>query len=73
MNLNELDASFLSDRDVAKLIGFSSEWVRQQRHFRRQGKRHALTIDPVLIGDRPRYRTEDVREWVAALRSGRAG
>ena len=67
MKLGELEASFLSDRDIAKLVGFSSEWVRQQRHYRRHGKRHVLTIDPVLIGEKPRYRAEDVRSWIASL------
>jgi hypothetical protein len=67
--LENVTAEFLNDRDIAQLFGMSPGWVRMQRHFRRFGRDHFLTIDPVLIGTRPRYRREDVAALVKATKA----
>ncbi|CAN7163984.1 hypothetical protein LJR219_000199 [Phenylobacterium sp. LjRoot219] len=57
------------DRDVAKLIGMSSSWVRGQRHLRRHGKEHVLALDPVLIGSTPLYPADELLKWVAEVKA----
>lgn len=56
------------DRDVAKLLGMSSSWVRGQRHLRRQGKEHVFSLDPVLIGSTPLYPVDELLSWVEERR-----
>lgn len=63
------DRDLLNDKDIAHRAGFSPGWVRIQRYFRRHGKPHVLDIDPVLVGTKPRYRTEDVDAWFAGLKA----
>jgi len=57
----------LNDQAIAKAASMSPSWVRVQRHLRKRGKPHTLTIDPVMIGSSPRYRTKDVEAWIASL------
>ena len=57
----------LTDSDIAYMLGLSRSWVRSQRFKRRHGESHVLTIDPVMVGDVPRYRAVDVHAWVQSL------
>tara|TARA_X000001316_G_C899741_1_gene18383 strand:+ start:107 stop:616 length:510 start_codon:yes stop_codon:yes gene_type:complete len=54
----------LDDKAVAKLLSFSSSWVRQQRFKRRHGEDHAFDVEPIIIGTVPRYRRCDVLDWI---------
>jgi hypothetical protein len=60
------------DKDIARELRLSASWVRKQRWLRRHGADHVLRIDPVLVGNTPRYRTEDFRIWIEGLQ-GKAG
>ena len=62
----------LCDKDVAKLLRISASWVRQQRFRRRRGDEHVFTVEPVLLGSVPRYRAEEIEEWIDDLSNGRA-
>ena len=69
-NLGELmtiDAAFLNDKEVARIIGLSPSWVRGQRHKRSQGLPHILALEPRYIGTCPRYLRTEVDAFVAAL------
>lgn len=57
----------LSDKDVASLCGMSHAWVRAERFKRKRGEHHNLTVDPVMIGKSPRYRAEEIFEWIEGL------
>jgi hypothetical protein len=57
----------LSDKDIARCLRVSPEWVRQERFRRRHGKAHFLNIDPVLVGSKPRYLAKDFELVLAAL------
>lgn len=59
--------ALLTDKDLAQICGMSPSWVRQQRYRRRHGMDHALTIDPVMIGRCPRYKAQEVEEWISSL------
>lgn len=59
--------SLIGDREIADLLSLSQSWVRVQRYKRRHKLPHLLTIDPVLIGSVPRYRIDDVNNWIKAL------
>lgn len=61
--------SFLRDKEIAIDLGMSVSWVRVQRHRRRTGKEHVLSIDPIFIGSSPRYRLEDYEAWKLTLGS----
>ena len=65
-----IDMTLLRDKDVANLLGLSPSWVRVQRWKRRDGQDHTLTVDPVLIGTSPRYKTTDIEEWITTLENG---
>ena len=67
MTIQKQEVAFLSDLQIGRLVGFSSEWVRQQRYFRRHGRKHAFQLDPIYIGSKPRYRAADVYAWVDSL------
>lgn len=62
------DILLLTDREVADLLSFSVQWVKQQRHKRQSGKPHNFTIDPVSIGSSPRYKLQDVLDWLDKLK-----
>lgn len=59
--------NLLSDQDVARMLRLSPAWVRKQRHLRKEGVGHALTINPVYIGSSPRYRLADFNKWLDGL------
>ena len=61
------NTAFLNDKEIASELRMSVSWVRKQRWLRRHRKDHVFTVDPVLIGKVPRYRNQDVREWIDAL------
>lgn len=60
----------INDEYVASLICFSRSWVRVQRFKRRHGKSHSFTVDPVMVGDSPRYYLRDVCAWIDTLSEG---
>jgi len=41
--------------------------MRKQRHLRKAGKPHVFTVDAVFIGDVPRYRSSEIKEWLDGL------
>lgn len=59
--------AFLSDAEIADELKMSRSWVRKQRWLRRKGDEHVLTLDPVMIGSVPRYRTDEVEAWIDRL------
>lgn len=59
---------FLTDMDIAQVLGVSPNSIRVQRHYRRKGVDHYLKIDPVMIGSLPRYRREDFNALVEELK-----
>lgn len=64
--------TLMCDKEVASLVRMSSSWVRVQRHKRRMGKEHILTVDPVMIGATPRYNREQIEAWLISLPNGGA-
>lgn len=60
---------FLNDTAVAETMCMSKSWVRVERHKRRKGLPHILSIDPVMIGSSPRYRMEDLEAFIEGLTS----
>lgn len=60
----------LCDKDIASLVRMSPSWVRVQRHKRKTGKEHSLTVDAVMIGTTPRYRKDDIEVWLSSLPEG---
>ncbi|MBT6361707.1 MAG: hypothetical protein HOJ67_05875 [Rhodospirillaceae bacterium] len=62
-----LSKNLLDDGYIAHDTSMSKSWVRQERHKRRHGLPHILTIDPVMIGSSPRYRRSDYLEWIESL------
>ena len=63
---DEGSGRLVDDAYIANQLSFSRGWVRKQRFNRRHGLPHVLTIDPVLIGNEPRYRLKDFLDWLAA-------
>lgn len=61
----------LDDRDIGRLLNFSDSWVRQQRRNRRLGLKHALTLDPVMVGDHPRYDPAAFARFMQDLKAGK--
>lgn len=61
---------FYSDKDIARLLRMSPEWVRGQRHKRRRGLPCILNIEPRYIGSCARYVREDVEAFVASIKGG---
>ena len=57
----------VKDREVAEMTSMSQSWVRQERFRRRKGLHHVLNIDPVMIGNSPRYRIEDLEAFLTNL------
>ena len=58
---------FLSDKEIAFELRMSRSWVRKQRWLRRCGEDHVFTVDPILIGNTPRYRRDEVEAWINGL------
>ena len=61
----------LGDKEIAEKVKLTTSWVRKQRLMRRQGKKHSFTVDPVMVGNVPRYRQEEVQSWIEMLPDGR--
>ena len=59
--------ALLNDKDIASELCLSCSWVRKQRWLRRHDEEHVFTVDPVMIGSVPRYRTDDFQAWMEAL------
>lgn len=57
----------LNDSEVAARLCISRSWIRKQRMYRRNGKHHYFTIDPIMVGSVPRYRESDLELWIASL------
>ena len=64
-----VNTTLLSDNDVARHLSLSPAWVQKQRWLRKRCEEHVLTIDPILIGNTPRYRTSDFQAWLEGLRN----
>jgi predicted DNA-binding transcriptional regulator AlpA len=62
----------LCDREVGSLLSISPGTVRSQRFARRHGLAHWFTVDPVMIGSVPRYRSNEVLAWIEAQANARA-
>jgi hypothetical protein len=58
---------YLSDKDLAKILGLSPSWCRRQRYLRDKGDPHVLTIEAVYVGSSPRYKHSDVKSWLDTL------
>ena len=50
------DTTFIDDKWFANRVGMKYSTIRSERFKRRHGLPHWLTIDPVMIGSKPRYR-----------------
>ena len=55
---------FLTDKELADALRLKASTIRSQRHKRRHGEDHWLTIDPVMIGHSPRYAVDAVTEFI---------
>ncbi len=60
----------IDDVAVAALVSMSRSWVRAERFNRRHGLPHIFTLNPVMVGSSPRYRLEDVENWISCLADG---
>lgn len=63
----DLPNLLLTDDHLAEMLNVSTAWVKRQRYLRRKSANHVLTVDPVLIGDMPRYRVHDIAAWLNTL------
>ncbi len=57
--------TYVDDAWIAERIRMSVSTIRGQRFKRLHQREHWLTIDPVYIGSKPRYRLADVRDWLS--------
>lgn len=57
-------ATLLDDSAVAEVLRLAPATIRGQRFRRRKGLPHWLTIDPIYVGTRARYRQEELAEWL---------
>lgn len=62
--MTNLNSFLLNDRAIAATLCMSQSWVRKQRWLRRKGEPHTLDIEPIFIGTTPRYKHEDVENWL---------
>jgi hypothetical protein len=70
-NISMDDKSLLNDKEIARFLNFSPQWVRQQRRLRRRDERHALTLDPVMVGEKPRYDRDEFMLWYEQLKAAK--
>lgn len=59
--------AFYNDKDIARRLSLSPQWVRGQRHKRRNGLPHFLTLNPRYIGSCPRYVADEVEAFIASV------
>lgn len=64
----QISEKYLSDNELAVMLGLSPSWCRRQRYLRQRELHHDLIIDPVYIGSSPRYPLSEVRSWLEALK-----
>jgi hypothetical protein len=57
--------TYVDDAWIAAHIRMSIATIRGQRFKRLHKCEHWLTVDPVYIGSKPRYRLADVQDWLA--------
>jgi len=62
-----IEPAFYTDKDVARRFSMSPSWVRGQRHKRKTGQDHVLTLSPRFIGSCPRYVRAEVEALVSQL------
>lgn len=55
---------YYSDLDIARILSMSPEYVRGQRSRRKHNLPHWLEIDPIYVGNRPRYRAEEFHAFL---------
>lgn len=60
--------AFISDKDVAHILGMSPAWVRGQRHKRRHGQPCVFDLEPRYIGSAARYVREEVEAFIRTVR-----
>ena len=58
-------SEFITDAWLANQLQMAVATIRSQRFKRLHGNDHWLTIDPVYIGSKPRYRRSDAIEWLS--------
>ena len=70
MGTDEKDGDRLAgDAEIATRLSMSRSWVRKQRHRRKHGKSHFLTIEPVMVGGKsPRYWATEVDAFIETLK-----
>ena len=59
----------VNDAWIASQLQMKPSTIRAQRHKRKNGQPHWLTLDPVLIGTKPRYVRADVEKWLQGAKS----
>lgn len=59
--------AFYTDKDIARRLNLSPQWVRGQRHKRRHGEPHTFTLEPRYIGKSPRYLATEVEAFIASI------
>ncbi len=67
----EYERRLISDEGVARMVGMSRSWVRQQRYRRRHGLEHSFDLEPVGVGSCPRYPLDEVHGWIERQRAAR--
>lgn len=60
-------SAFITDREIAEKLGLTTSWVKKQRYLRKKDEPHQMQIDPIYIGNQPRYRLEDFQNWVSNI------
>lgn len=55
---------YVDDKWIASRISMKISTIRSQRFKRLHSQDHWLTIDPVYIGNKPRYRLGDIFTWL---------
>lgn len=63
----ETEPVLLTDKDIARLLKMSPEWVRQERFKRAKGQPHFLKLDARHIGRSVRYVRKEVDDFVASV------
>jgi hypothetical protein len=63
----QIEPAFFTDKDVARKLNLSPSWVRGERHKRKNGLPHFLTVDPRYIGSCPRYVRTEIDAFVEAI------
>lgn len=62
-----IEHAFYTDRDVARRLNLSPEWVRGQRFKRRHGQNYIFDLEPRYIGSCARYVAAEVEGFIDSL------